>query len=93
MSLMLIRSLTAFITQLGNHDYSTIMRRMRLKEEPLRRAINLIQMLNPYPYEMQSSGTQYVMPDVLVSKRNGRWTVELNPDTAPATGQSRTMPP
>ena len=73
-----------FINQLGNHDYNTIMRRMRLKEEPLRNAISLIQTLTPHPgAQLQASDTKYVTPDVLVSKKNGRWLVELNPEVTP----------
>ena len=32
---------------------------------------------------MQSSETEYVVPDVIVHKTNGRWRVELNPEIAP----------
>ena len=32
---------------------------------------------------MIKSDNQYVIPDVSVEKKNGRWVVELNPDTAP----------
>ncbi len=73
-----------FITQLGNHDYSTIMRRCQLKESQLRNAIALIQSLTPYPgAAIKQSNTEYVIPDVLVSKHKGQWLVELNPETAP----------
>ncbi len=73
-----------FIAQLGNHDYNTIMRRSQLKERQLRSAMALIQSLTPYPgATIKQSNTEYVIPDVLVSKHNGRWIVELNPETAP----------
>ena len=70
--------------QLGNRDYNQIMRRCRLKEDQLRDTLLLIQSLNPTPGDAISSGdTEYVVPDVFVSKKDGRWLVELNPDIAP----------
>lgn len=69
---------------LGNRDYKTLMRKTRLKEAQLAQAVQLIQALNPRPGEQICSGeTEYVIPDVFVSKQNGRWVVNLNPDIAP----------
>ena len=76
--------LTRHINQLGNGDYAQILRRTRLKESELRHVLTLIQSLDPNPG--QSIGrdqTEYVVPDVFVSKKDGRWVVELNPDIAP----------
>ncbi len=72
------------IDLLGNRDYRQIMRKTRLKEEQLREALRLIQSLNPRPGDaVIKSDDQYVIPDVSVEKKNGRWVVELNPSTAP----------
>ncbi|WP_085298466.1 RNA polymerase factor sigma-54 [Cognaticolwellia mytili] len=72
------------IDLLGNRDYRQLMRKLRLKEEQLREVIRLIQTLDPRPGDsVIKSEEQYVIPDVSVEKKNGRWTVELNPDTAP----------
>lgn len=72
------------IALLGNRDYRQIMRKTRLKEDQLREIIRLIQSLNPRPGDAIVKGNdQYVIPDVSVEKKNGRWVVELNPDTAP----------
>ncbi|WP_286265071.1 RNA polymerase factor sigma-54 [Thalassotalea atypica] len=72
------------IDLLGNRDYRQIMRKARLKEEQLREALRLIQTLNPRPGDAIVQGDdQYVIPDVSVEKKNGRWVVELNPSTAP----------
>jgi len=72
------------IDLLGNRDYRQIMRKTRLKEEQLREVIRLIQTLDPRPGDsVIKSDDQYVIPDVSVEKKNGRWVVELNPDTAP----------
>ncbi|MDO6444792.1 RNA polymerase factor sigma-54 [Colwellia sp. 1_MG-2023] len=73
-----------YIDLLGNRDYRQIMRKTRLKEDQLREVIKLIQSLDPRPGDSIIKGDdQYVIPDVSVEKKNGRWMVELNPDTAP----------
>ncbi len=72
------------IDLLGNRDYRQLMRKTKLKEEQLREVIRLIQSLNPRPGDAVIKGDdQYVIPDVSVEKKNGRWVVELNSDTAP----------
>ena len=72
------------MAQLGSGDYNQIMRRARLKEDELREVLNLIQALDPHPgLKIGDEETEYVVPDVFVSKRNERWVVELNPDIAP----------
>lgn len=73
-----------YMAQLGNRDYNQIMRRCRIKEEQLKDILKLIQSLNPTPGDaVGASETEYVVPDVFVSKKEGRWLVELNPDIAP----------
>ncbi|HGE5494010.1 RNA polymerase factor sigma-54 [Escherichia coli] len=69
---------------LANHDFRTLMRVTRLKEDVLKEAINLIQSLDPRPGQsIQTGEPEYVIPDVLVRKHNGHWTVELNSDSIP----------
>ena len=73
-----------YISLLGSRDYRQLMRKTRLKEEQLREVLRLIQSLDPRPGDSVVKGDdQYVIPDVSVEKKNGRWVVELNPDTAP----------
>ena len=72
------------IDLLGSRDYRQLMRKTKLKEEQLREVMRLIQSLTPRPGDaVIKSDNQYVIPDVSVEKKNGRWVVELNPDTAP----------
>ncbi|HAX6837558.1 TPA: RNA polymerase factor sigma-54 [Escherichia coli] len=67
---------------LANHDFRTLMRVTRLKEDVLKEAVNLIQSLDPRPGQsIQTGEPEYVIPDVLVRKHNGHWTVELNSDS------------
>ncbi|HFI2540998.1 TPA: RNA polymerase factor sigma-54 [Escherichia coli] len=69
---------------LVNHDFRTLMRVTRLKEDVLKEAVNLIQSLDPRPGQsIQTGEPEYVIPDVLVRKHNGHWTVELNSDSIP----------
>ncbi|EHX8969103.1 RNA polymerase factor sigma-54 [Escherichia coli] len=69
---------------LANHDFRTLIRVTRLKEDVLKEAVNLIQSLDPLPGQsIQTGEPEYVIPDVLVRKHNGHWTVELNSDSIP----------
>ena len=73
-----------YLPILGSRDYRQLMRRTKLREAELSQAIALIQSLNPRPGDIIASGdTEYVVPDVFVEKRDGRWIVELNPEIAP----------
>jgi RNA polymerase sigma-54 factor len=69
---------------LSSKDYRTLMRKSRLKEDQLREAMRLLQTLNPRPGSaLVTKEPEYVIPDVSVAKKNGRWVVELNPDSLP----------
>ncbi|MEO7558524.1 MAG: RNA polymerase factor sigma-54 [Gammaproteobacteria bacterium] len=69
---------------LANHDYSQLMRQMKIPESALGGVVELIQTLNPRPGgQITASRPQYVIPDVYVKKHEGMWRVELNPAAAP----------
>ncbi|MDX5629471.1 MULTISPECIES: RNA polymerase factor sigma-54 [unclassified Brenneria] len=69
---------------LANHDFRSLIRATRLKEEVLKEALALIQSLDPRPGQSINTGeSEYVIPDVLVRKIHGRWVVELNTDSIP----------
>jgi RNA polymerase sigma-54 factor len=73
-----------YISLLGNRDYAQLIRRSKIPESQLKDVLVLIQSLNPNPGEsIGADATEYIVPDVFVSKRNGAWVVELNPDIAP----------
>ncbi|HFD81430.1 MAG TPA: RNA polymerase factor sigma-54 [Gammaproteobacteria bacterium] len=72
------------IKLLGNRDYNQIIRRMKLAEAELQQVLELVQSLNPRPgSQITSSRPQYVIPDVFVSKKNGKWQVDLNMEATP----------
>ncbi len=73
-----------YIDALAQRDFKLLMRKLKVKEDELQTAINLIQSLNPRPGEsIGEDTTEYVVPDVFVTKENNRWLVNLNPEIAP----------
>jgi len=73
-----------YISLLGNRDYAQLIRRSKIREPELKETLVVIQSLNPNPGQsIGADKTEYIAPDVFVSKRNGSWLVELNPDIAP----------
>ncbi len=73
-----------YINLLGNRDYAQLIRRSKIREPELKEVLTLIQSLTPNPGEaIGGDNTEYIVPDVFVHKRNGTWSVELNPDIAP----------
>ncbi|PKG56295.1 RNA polymerase factor sigma-54 [Shewanella sp. Choline-02u-19] len=73
-----------YLDLIAGRDFRQLMRKTKLKEDDLRDAITLIQTLNPRPgLAVTRSKDEYVIPDVSVTKKKGRWVVELNPDYMP----------
>ncbi len=73
-----------YLPYLASRDYAYLIRKTRLKEPELKRVIALIQTLNPRPgADISPSTTEYIEPDVIVTKKNNRWVVELNSKSAP----------
>ncbi|MEJ2455800.1 MAG: RNA polymerase factor sigma-54 [Candidatus Thiodiazotropha sp.] len=69
---------------LASQDQNQIKRRMKIDDEELLEIMQLIRSLNPRPgTSIAQSEPEYVIPDVFVSKRNGRWVVELNAEATP----------
>jgi RNA polymerase sigma-54 factor len=69
---------------LGARDFTTLKRKTRLSEEELAEVVALIQTLNPRPgASIASDASEYIVPDVVVTKKNGRWSVELNAEATP----------
>lgn len=69
---------------LATHDYAQLKRKTRFKEGRLKEAISLIQSLTPHPGDIiETSDTEYVVPDVFVRKVQGQWTLELNHECSP----------
>jgi RNA polymerase sigma-54 factor len=69
---------------LASQDQTQIKRRMKLTDEELLATNQLIRSLNPRPgTTIADTEPQYVVPDVFVARKNGKWEVELNPSITP----------
>ncbi len=69
---------------LATKSYPQLKRRAHLSDGDLEAVSQLIRSLNPRPGSLIAPGEpQYLIPDVLVSKRDGAWRVELNPEAVP----------
>ncbi|MDB4837478.1 RNA polymerase factor sigma-54 [Marinomonas sp.] len=73
-----------YLPLLGSRDFTQLSRKTKLKDEELKKVVDLIQQLNPRPGSLiDADDTDYVIPDVSVKKRSGTWQVELNNDALP----------
>jgi len=69
------------LPQLGNKQYSQILRKFKISRQELNDAITLIQALSPKPgHTIYAETSPYIIPDVMVYRLYGKWQVELNPD-------------
>lgn len=69
---------------LGSRDMTQLRKKTGTGENDIRKAIELIQSLNPRPGTSVASSTpDYVIPDILVSRDHNGWRVELNPHALP----------
>ncbi|MEY2863288.1 MAG: hypothetical protein RLY58_995 [Pseudomonadota bacterium] len=80
----------AALTLLQHHellvanDITRLMRLTKLDHDELRRALQLIKSLDPYPgLRFQASEQSHQLPDVIVRKHHERWEVQLNTDILP----------
>lgn len=68
----------------ADREYNQIMRRMKCSQEELQQVLLLVQSVNPHPgLQVADTGTEYVVPDVIVTRDKNSWRVELNPDAVP----------
>jgi len=79
-----LRIVTQYLDLLATQERNKLMRKLNLGEQQLSFAVALIRTLDPKPgAKIQDTESSYVIPDVYVFKKNGRWQVNLNPDIAP----------
>ena len=65
-------------------DVPALMRGLNLGEAEARAALELIRRLNPKPGALIAPApSEYVVPDVFVSRHEGAWLVELNSESTP----------
>ncbi|GAB7127105.1 RNA polymerase factor sigma-54 [Silvimonas sp. JCM 19000] len=69
---------------LAARDYTKLKRLLKCDDAALKAAQGVITSLNPRPAAQWAALTpRYVVPDVLVQKYKGQWTVRLNPSAMP----------
>lgn len=75
---------TQHLDLLVAQDRLKLLKRLGISEQLLTQTIALIRSLDPKPgTQIQESESEYVIPDVYVTKVNQQWQVQLNPDIAP----------
>ncbi len=66
------------------NDLNKLIKQTGLKLERLKGGIALLKSLQPYPgLAFENKDSEYQVPDVVVSKKNEAWLVQLNPDILP----------
>lgn len=69
---------------IAEREYAFVLKQLQVSQTELEQALKLIQSLNPRPgAAVGSVAADFVVPDVIVSHKNGRWQVDLNPEIAP----------
>jgi RNA polymerase sigma-54 factor len=72
------------LLNIARRDEAAIMRATGLTAEDVRLGLELVRSLQPHPGRpFQAHESDYLMPDVIVTKKNGRWRVALNPEHMP----------
>jgi RNA polymerase sigma-54 factor len=73
-----------YLDLLAARDYKQLMKKSEIRENTLKKAMELIRSLKPQPGAyIEAEKTEYVVPDVYVTRKRSRWVVELNPEIAP----------
>ena len=73
-----------FFDKLGKNDLDTVRKQLNLSAGDMSEVIALIRTLQPYPGALVSDRQpEYIVPDVIVRKKETAWQVELNPETTP----------
>ncbi len=79
-----LRVVEEHLELLAERNFARLKRLLGCDDEQLRSAHALICRLDPHPGSQYSAQeTRYVLPDVVVRKLRGRWTVSLNPEAMP----------
>lgn len=72
------------LATLAAHDFNLLKKQLKCDDEALRAAQALIVGLNPRPgADYTRLDTRYIIPDVVVRKVKGNWSVSLNADAMP----------
>jgi RNA polymerase sigma-54 factor len=82
---------TDHLHRLAQHDVNGLARTLKKTPAQIESVCERIRHLNPRPgWQVDSSTTQYITPDVLVRKIRGRWTATLNRAIVPRVRLNQT---
>lgn len=72
------------LLHIARRDETAIIRATGLTPEDVAQGLELVRSLQPHPGRpFQAHESDYLMPDVIVTRQKGRWRVALNPEHAP----------
>ncbi|MBT1524860.1 RNA polymerase factor sigma-54 [Acinetobacter pittii] len=78
------KNLLQYYELLIANDLNKLLKQTGLTKDQLKFAINLLKTLKPYPgMDFDRQESDYQIPDVVVSKKDLHWQVQLNPDVLP----------
>lgn len=81
------RIIEKYFDEFIKKHYTRLQRQLNLKEEQLRRALDIIVRLNPKPASGFASGddgtNHYILPDFIIYNRDGELDLQLNSRNAP----------
>ncbi|WP_141317022.1 RNA polymerase factor sigma-54 [Acinetobacter pittii] len=78
------KNLLQYYELLIANDLNKLLKQTGLTKDQLKFAINLLKTLKPYPgMDFNKQESDYQIPDVVVSKKDLHWQVQLNPDVLP----------
>ncbi len=78
------KNLLQYYELLIANDLNKLLKQTGLTKDQLKFAINLLKTLKPYPgMDFDKQESDYQIPDVVLSKKDLHWQVQLNPDVLP----------
>lgn len=73
-----------YLELLGQKNFTRLKNRLKLTNEELEGATKLLTKLNPRPGSVIGiKKSDFIIPDVIVVKKHGKWMIELNKDYIP----------
>mgnify|MGYP002525035354 CR=1 FL=1 len=79
-----IKLVTQNLDSLVAQDKTRLIRKLGISEVKLNQVITLIRTLDPKPgLRLQTTNSEYVVPDVFVVLHNNQWRVDLNQEVSP----------
>lgn len=73
-----------YLETLASRDFAQLKKRLPCDDQSLREIQKLISRLNPKPgAQYGSSAARYIVPDITVAKKHGKWIARLNPNALP----------